>query len=667
MRGRLKDPSRMSSVPLLNTIHKLTTGKGYHVQVTARSDDDLQPDAIIRKVQDASGSKYSGGGEAPRPGGGPAPPVATKPVFMPSRVGGGGSFQPLGGGRSRQAAPSGPVDSDGWGDDAPPVTRSTLTSVESAYKPTKVNMNDLTSQKQEPSRFTPAASSTTAPDVVKGGYQPIGKVDIAQIRREAAAKGQSQDERPNIVKGSYEPVGKVDIAAIRAKAQAAPQSPAQTGGSGSGFTDDTPAPPKPVAERSAAFTDSGRLSSMPKPAPKKFGGASNFAGTKAPTPGGFGAKPVVPSAAPVGVASRTFADEGGKTPAQLWAEKKAAQGGGGAPAASTTGSAAPISSQTSGGWQSGYSGKKWGSVQTTHTGGVPVNAPGNEEDEQEPSGGVGSLRDRFKDTTISAAPEPPAMDMSSKPSAARAVPIPGMSRPAEEAQNVPPPPPQPPRTPTPEPEAEEDEQEHFRPASPIRIIQPVARTEEKPLEKAEAPPAMPVRSLAQQVPAEEHLPEEAPPVESSAAAPSGGIRAVVQYDYEKAEDNELELHEGDVVTNIELVDDDWWLGTCNGETGLFPSNYVERTEDEAEAAPAPPPAASRPVPPPAAPEPEPEPASAKSTATAEFDYEAAEDNELSFPEGATITDIEFVDESWWLGSCGGKTGLFPANYVSLHE
>jgi hypothetical protein len=41
--------------------------------------------------------------------------------------------------------------------------------------------------------------------------------------------------------------------------------------------------------------------------------------------------------------------------------------------------------------------------------------------------------------------------------------------------------------------------------------------------------------------------------------------------------------------------------------------------------------------------------------------------ELSFPEDAKITNIEFPDEDWWLGQYNGHQGLFPANYVQLHE
>jgi hypothetical protein len=124
------------------------------------------------------------------------------------------------------------------------------------------------------------------------------------------------------------------------------------------------------------------------------------------------------------------------------------------------------------------------------------------------------------------------------------------------------------------------------------------------------------------------------PAHDAPAAASGGKRALIQYDYEKAEDNEIELREGEYVTNIEMVDDDWWMGTnTEGESGLFPSNYVELVEDdEHESHPAPPPAPAHV----AEPEPEPTPAAPAAggggkTATAQFDYEAAEDNGNTLP------------------------------------
>lgn len=55
------------------------------------------------------------------------------------------------------------------------------------------------------------------------------------------------------------------------------------------------------------------------------------------------------------------------------------------------------------------------------------------------------------------------------------------------------------------------------------------------------------------------------------------------------------------------------------------------------------------------------------SAIALYDYEAADDDELSFQPDDIITGIDRIDEGWWRGECHGKLGLFPANYVELIE
>lgn len=53
-------------------------------------------------------------------------------------------------------------------------------------------------------------------------------------------------------------------------------------------------------------------------------------------------------------------------------------------------------------------------------------------------------------------------------------------------------------------------------------------------------------------------------------------------------------------------------------------------------------------------------------AVALWDYQAADDTEISFDPDEVITEIDQVDEGWWRGRCPkGRVGLFPANYVSL--
>ncbi|KAK3337357.1 hypothetical protein B0T19DRAFT_396988 [Cercophora scortea] len=675
---------------------------GYHVQITARSDSDLSPESILKKVADASGANYTAGGSAPLSTSA-APPVAKKPVFTPTASGSGSSFNPLIAARNRRQEN---VDDDGWGADAPQVTRTQIEKVESAYKPTRVTIADL-KKNSDDSRSAGAPKHDIRPsDVVKGAYQPVGKVDIAAIRAQAK---EARDDRPTTVKGSYEPVGKVDIAAIRAKAQ----RPAEV-------EQEEPTAPKSLAERSAVFTPSERLTELPKPrVAKKFGG-STFTGTKAPTPAplGFGG-PSVPAAPPVGAASRTFADQGGKTPAQIWAEKKAKQGGA-VGSTITPPLTSPVTAQKSGGeWRSGYGGKSWapvttsnfgrGDLKTQSTGGTD-HGPTHAEPEPpaSPAGGISALRDRFKDaapmgasTTRSAPsaptpshdePAPPPPPMGSRPSGGFALPdLP--SRPAaneEEEED--------------DQERQREEEEEYRAApsrdyeeresSPVRIAIPVARSAATELEPP--PERLPTRPVPvpQDLPREEDLPEEEDAqdprataaavadqtfdhaADSHAGAAGGGKRALIQYDYEKAEDNEIELREGEYVTNIEMVDDDWWMGTnSQGESGLFPSNYVEIVDDEEEqhGAAAAAHAAHAPPPPP---RPRPRQQTRSQSPSTQRQHQEASRQQhsmttrqrkttLSFPEGATITGMEFPDEDWWFGHYKGASGLFPANYVKL--
>ncbi|KAJ5112087.1 hypothetical protein N7532_000132 [Penicillium argentinense] len=681
---------------------------GYHVQITARTDGDLSPEGIIQRVGDSSGSKYSAASQGPAisTAAGPRPPVASKPVFTPARSGGIASASSVT--RSKPATSSAGVDDDGWGADAPPVTRTQLEKVQPAYQPTRVNLQQLKSENQAPSSQDPApAVPESSADVVRGGYQPVGKVDIAAIRRQAAESGQLKDDRPTPVKGSYEPVGKVDIAAIRARSQKPEVAPETT---------KSPVPqnePVNMPERPAAGETAERLTSLPKPkVANKFGGGPAFGGTKPPLPTGPSA--AVATAAPVGSASRTFADEGGKTPAQLWAERKARERGG-TPASADAEPSRPIQSQVSGQgeWKSSYAGKSWAPVQTVQDKSAPqvVDAKANEPEnaQAEPPSHVHEIRDQFaQEPAPPAQPTPPPV-----PQASRPVPVPGLptgptepTEPEEEEhdaqQPLPTPPPQP-RSPTPPTPPVQDN-------SPIRVAMPVGRgVADAHEEQNSPPPTMPVQSLQEAVPDERDLEETQDLGRATAEATvvgqaEGGIRAQVQFDYEKAEDNEIELREGEIVTEIDMVDEDWWLGVnARGERGLFPGNYVEVLQDDQHGAPAgyhtqepepTPVPAPEPVPaavpaPPPAPAAAPAPASSKGPkAIALYDYEAAEDNEISFPENAKITNVvscpplspwdhrsidrvlteqyqEFPDDDWWLGEYNGKQGLFPANYVQL--
>ncbi|XP_029296308.1 drebrin-like b isoform X4 [Cottoperca gobio] len=53
-------------------------------------------------------------------------------------------------------------------------------------------------------------------------------------------------------------------------------------------------------------------------------------------------------------------------------------------------------------------------------------------------------------------------------------------------------------------------------------------------------------------------------------------------------------------------------------------------------------------------------------ARALYDYQAADDTEISFDPDDILTGIEMIDEGWWRGySPDGHFGMFPANYVEI--
>lgn len=57
--------------------------------------------------------------------------------------------------------------------------------------------------------------------------------------------------------------------------------------------------------------------------------------------------------------------------------------------------------------------------------------------------------------------------------------------------------------------------------------------------------------------------------------------------------------------------------------------------------------------------------SAQPSCQALYDFDAENDGELSFRENDIIMLREQLDENWFRGSVGGKSGIFPVNYVNV--
>jgi hypothetical protein len=144
----------------------------------------------------------------------------------------------------------------------------------------------------------------------------------------------------------------------------------------------------------------------------------------------------------------------------------------------------------------------------------------------------------------------------------------------------------------------------------------------------------------------------APTPKPAAAAPAAGkTQAKALFAYAAQQPDELSFAAGAVMNILKKEADGWWQGELGGKVGVFPGNYVEEIVVAA-APPKPAPRATSPAPP-----------ASKPSCEALFDYVAQQPDELTLKKGEVIVILEKMPDGWWKGQIGGRTGVFPANYV----
>lgn len=450
--------------------------KGYHVQVTARDEDDLDEKELLQKISNAAGARYSiqVGGDKPKP-------VRQPKVSTPPPV---------------KETPK------------PAVQTQSKPSAPTPAKQTPVRRNDAETDDWNEPEVEERDFDQNPLKSNQSTYKPIGKVDLKKVIAEENAR-----EDPRLV------------SATDASSKIAPEA------------------------------DIARLKQESKL--KRDSEINKFLGTKPP----INASPASKNDDKV---IKGFKNE--KSPAQLWAEKKAAA------SASSEPKAEPVQSE-------------------------PVKAAEEQEPVEEEEENVHDLKSKFEKLGASSNEPPiisprPAASTPSAPAEEKSEPVkidsrkfgnplPGMHTeiPREDENEE-------------ESDGSWDDEEPAAPSLPSRNAAPqAAKTEEEkpaPLPpKAEEPEEE--SEPEQEEPAEEEAPAPALPSRGSGApAPPPPARrsvepakpaspsATAEYDYEAAEDNELTFSENDKIINIEFVDEDWWLGELekNGQKGLFPSNYV---------------------------------------------------------------------------------------------
>ncbi|XP_068181807.1 intersectin-2b isoform X2 [Antennarius striatus] len=65
----------------------------------------------------------------------------------------------------------------------------------------------------------------------------------------------------------------------------------------------------------------------------------------------------------------------------------------------------------------------------------------------------------------------------------------------------------------------------------------------------------------------------------STPAPQPICQVIAMYDYTAANGDEMSFSKGQTISVLDKNDPDWWKGELNGNTGLFPTNYVKMTTD----------------------------------------------------------------------------------------
>uniref|UniRef100_H3D7Y7 Osteoclast-stimulating factor 1 n=1 Tax=Tetraodon nigroviridis TaxID=99883 RepID=H3D7Y7_TETNG len=149
------------------------------------------------------------------------------------------------------------------------------------------------------------------------------------------------------------------------------------------------------------------------------------------------------------------------------------------------------------------------------------------------------------------------------------------------------------------------------------------------------------------------------------------VEAVVEFDYEAQQDDELSLTVGDIIVNIRRDDGGWWEGELGGRRGFFPDNFVREMKKDAKrdggqagviktdlANGRASPVSESSIRPSKKGE-----QIRKRRCKAAFSYLPQHEDELELKAGDVIEILAEVEEGWWEGLLNGKTGMFPSNFT----
>eukprot|EP00058_Branchiostoma_floridae_P026034 XP_002611524.1 hypothetical protein BRAFLDRAFT_63839 [Branchiostoma floridae] len=122
-----------------------------------------------------------------------------------------------------------------------------------------------------------------------------------------------------------------------------------------------------------------------------------------------------------------------------------------------------------------------------------------------------------------------------------------------------------------------------------------------------------------------------------------GPRCKARFDFEGESEGDLSFEEGDVISLLERVGDEWMKGELKGKAGIFPLSFVEVVENLPQDTVS---------------------ASADgAVVNVLYDFEGESSDELSVKAGRKLKVLSLVSADWLLGEVDGRQGRFPASFV----
>ncbi|XP_047199951.1 SH3 domain-containing protein 19 isoform X1 [Hippoglossus stenolepis] len=121
---------------------------------------------------------------------------------------------------------------------------------------------------------------------------------------------------------------------------------------------------------------------------------------------------------------------------------------------------------------------------------------------------------------------------------------------------------------------------------------------------------------------------------------------VALYDYSGRSEEDLSFQQGDCILLTKHINAEWSCGRLSGREGMFPRAFVESSTAGPQSSNS-------------------QQNGAGGRARALFNFTSECDEELSLQMGDVITNLETIDEEWFLGDLRGKRAMVPKNYVQV--